>query len=273
MRFRSPWGVLGLVLVLPTFALAQSRAPREIASPITDRFAVRGIYYQPSLTTDARFDSDAGTPGTPFSAEQDLGLDDEANQGRMELMIRMKDRHRVRVDYLKLDRYGENTLTRPIVYRNTTYATGDRVLSDFNVRMLGISYAFSALRRETFEIGVGLGLHIVETQAASEVRARNVTEEGSGVGIVPTLAVDGTWRISRRWALTGRAQYLEVDAADIEGTFADYHVDVQYRWRRNLAVGLGWSKLNLDVDVTSNDLPGLVNLDSAGPELFFRVSF
>jgi hypothetical protein len=273
MRIRSLWVVLGLALVLPSVALAQGRAPREIASPITDRFAVRGIYYQPSLTTEARFDSDAGTPGTLFSGEQDLGLDDEANQGRMELMLRMKDRHRVRIDYLKLDRYGENTLTRPIVYRNTTYATNDRVLSDFNVRMLGLTYAFSALRREKFEIGVGLGLHIVEAQAASEVRARNVNEEGSGVGILPTLAVDGTWRISSRWALTGRAQYLEVSAADIEGTFADYHVDVQYRWRRNLAIGLGWSKLTLDVDVTSNDLPGLVNIDAAGPELFFRVSF
>jgi hypothetical protein len=139
--------------------------------------------------------------------------------------------------------------------------------------MLGVTYAFSALRREKFEIGVGLGLHIIEAQAATEVRARNVNEEGSGVGVLPTLAVDGTWRISRRWALTGRAQFLEVNAADIEGTFADYHVDVQYRWRRNVAIGLGWSKLNLDVDVTSADLPGLVNIDSTGPEVFFRVSF
>lgn len=273
MRICSLSGVLGLALVLPSIALAQGRPTRDIASPITDRFAVRGSYFQPALTTDARFDSDAGTRGTPFSGEQDLGLDEEANQGRMELMLRLKDKHRVRIDYLKLDRYGESTLTRPIVYRNTTYATGDRVLSDFNVRMLGLTYAFSALRREKFEIGVGIGLHIVEAQAASEVRARNVNEEGSGIGILPTLAVDGTWRISSRWALTGRAQYLEVSAADIEGTFADYHVDVQYRWRRNLAVGLGWSNVALDVDVTSNDLPGLVNIDAAGPELFFRVSF
>jgi hypothetical protein len=273
MRIRSPWALLGLCLALPAVAVAQTRGPREISSPITDRFAVRGIYFQPALTTEARFDSDAGTPGTLFSGEQDLGLDDEANQGRMELMLRMKDRHRVRIDYLKLDRYGESTLSRPIVYRNTTYATGDRVLSDFNVRMLGVTYAFSALRREKFEIGVGLGLHIIEAQAATEVRVRNVNEEGSGIGVLPTLAVDGTWRISSRWALTGRAQFLEVNAADIEGTFADYHVDVQYRWRRNLAVGLGWSKLNLDVDVTSADLPGLVNIDSTGPEVFFRVSF
>jgi hypothetical protein len=271
-RRPAPWA-LCLVLCVPVALAAPSREPKQIPSPITDRFAVRGIYFQPSLTTDARFDSDAGTRGTPFSGEDDLGLDDEANQGRMELMLRMRERHRVRIDYLKLDRYGENTLTRPIVYRNTTYFTGDRVLSDFNVRMLGLTYTWSVLRRERFEIGAGMGLHLLEAAASAEVRARNVSEEGSGIGALPTLAVDGSWRISSRWALTGRAQYLSVSSSDVDGRFADYHVDVQYRWRPNLAVGLGWSKLILDVEISDADLPGRVALDSAGPEVFFRVSF
>lgn len=273
MRFRRAWPALCLACFVPAALAAPTRGPKEIASPITDRFSIRGIYFQPALTTDARFDSDAGTPGTPFSAEDDLGLDDEANQGRMELILRMRDRHRMRIDYLKLDRYGESVLTRPILYRNTAYAIGDRVLSDFNVRMLGLTYTYSALYRERFEIGVGMGLHLVEATAQSEVAVRNVSEEGSGVGVLPTLAVDATWRISKRWAVTGHAQYLSVSAADVDGSFADYHVDVQYRWRRNLAVGLGYSFLNLDVDIQSNDLPGAVKLESAGPELFFRVSF
>lgn len=268
----APWA-LCLVLCVPAALAAPTREAQSIASPITDRFALRGIYFQPSLTTEGRFDGDAGTPGTPFSGEDDLGLDDEANQGRMELMLRMRERHRVRIDYLKLDRYGENTLTRPIAYRNTTYFTGDRVLSDFNVRMLGLTYTRSILRRERFELGLGLGLHLLEAAANAEVRARNVSEEGSGVGVLPTLAVDGSWRISSRWALTGRAQYLSVSSTDVDGRFADYHVDVQYRWRPNLAVGLGWSKLTLDVEISDSDLPGRVALASAGPEIFFRVSF
>ncbi len=273
MTSRMAHWALCLTLSVPVALAAPLRGAKQVPSPITDRFAVRGIYFQPKLTTDARFDSDAGTPGTPFSGEADLGLDDEANQGRMELMLRMRDRHRVRIDYLKLDRYGESTLTRPIVYRNTTYFTGDRVLSDFNVRMLGLTYAGSVLRRERLELGLGLGLHLLEAAANAEVRARNVNEEGSGVGVLPTLAVDGNWRISSRWALTGRAQYLAVSTSDVDGRLADYHLDVQYRWRPNFALGIGWSKLTLDVDITDADLPGRVALESVGPEIFFRVSF
>ena len=74
-------------------------------------------------------------------------------------------------------------------------------------------------------------------------------------------------------AVTGHAQYLAVSSTDVDGSFADYHLDVQYRLRRNLAIGLGYSAIKLDADIDSNDLPGSLVLDASGPELFFRVSF
>jgi hypothetical protein len=248
-------------------------AKQPPSSPITDHFALRGIYYQPSLATNARFDSDTGVAGTPFNGEQDLGLDDVANQGRVELMIRMRDRHRLRVDHFKLERFGDRVLDRNIAFRNTLYRSGDRIESDFNWRLLGFTYTWSALRRERFEVGVGLGLHLVEAETKATVRARGLRETGSGVGILPTLAVDGSWRISRRWSLNARAQYLTVGSSDIDGSFGDYHLDAQYRWRRNLAFGLGYSATKLDATLSSSDLPGKIAIDASGPEAFFRVSF
>ena len=41
----------------------------SIASPITDRFALKGVYYQPGVDTTLRYDSTTGVPGTEFSAE------------------------------------------------------------------------------------------------------------------------------------------------------------------------------------------------------------
>ena len=45
----------------------------QIASPITDRFAVRVMYFRPTVSTTARYDNDAGTPGTTFNGENTLG--------------------------------------------------------------------------------------------------------------------------------------------------------------------------------------------------------
>jgi hypothetical protein len=254
--------------------VAPSPPPKQPpASPLTDHFALRAIYYQPSLTTDARFDSDAGVAGTPFNGEQDLALDDVANQGRVELMIRIRERSRVRVDYFRVERFGDLSLVRDIRFRNTLYRTGDRVESNFDWRMLGFTYTWSALRTERYELGVGMGLHMIEAETRAVVRARGLRDTGSGVGILPTLALDGTWVLSRRWSLNGRAQYLSVAASGIDGAFGDYHFDAQYRLRPNVAFGLGYSATRLNATITDRQLPGRLAIDARGPEAYFRVSF
>jgi hypothetical protein len=269
--------LLGLV---PACAIAQEArsvparpAVASPPSPLTDSFALRGVYYQPGVETTGRFDSDLGTAGTPFAAEVDFGLDDEINQGRMELTFRIRDRHRLRADYLKIDRSGDLGLARTVAFRNRTFNTGDRVESNFNFRVLGLTYGWSFWKREQFEIGAGVGFHLLETETRAVVRARSIREEGSGVGVLPSLALDGTWRFARRWSITGRLQHLSVSANDIEGSFSDHHVDVQYRWKPNVAIGLGYSVFNLDAEIQDDDLPGQLEFDTQGPELFFRVSF
>lgn len=242
-------------------------------SPLTDHFALRALYFQPSLTTDGRFDSDAGTAGTPFNGETDFGLDDVADQGRMELAFRMRERHLLRVDYLKLSRYGENTLTRPLNFRNQQFRINDRIATSLDWRMIGFNYSFAVLRRPSFELGLGAGLHLLEADARSEIRARNIRETGSGTAALPTLGLNGTWAFHRRWSIGGFARYLSVSSGDIDGSFTDLHVDVQYRWKRNVAIGVGYSAIELDAEVSDDDLPGRLAIDASGPEVFFRVSF
>ena len=248
-------------------------AQRPPANPLNDYFALRLSYFQPALTTAGRFDSDAGTAGTPFSGEGDLGLDDVGDQGRMELTFRMRERHLLRADYFKLNRYGENTLARQIAFRNQVFRVGDRVATNLDWRMLGFNYSWIALRRENFELGVGAGLHLASADARSEIRVRNIRETGSGTVILPTLGVEGTWAFHRRWSVGGFARYMSISTSDADGTFGDYHLDVQYRWKRNVAVGLGWSSITLDAEVSDADLPGALKIEAGGPELFFRVSF
>ena len=57
------------------------------------------------MTTEIRLDPNQATLGTLLSGEDDLGLDDQVDQGRMEFDIRLRDRNHVRVDYFKLNRF------------------------------------------------------------------------------------------------------------------------------------------------------------------------
>lgn len=252
---------------------APSNKPAVNAGPITDHFALRATFFAPAVNTDARFDSNAGVLGTRFNAESDLGLDDKIDQGRMELIFRMRDRHRLRVDYFKLDRDGDKLLSRQIVFGNSTYNVNDRVLSSVSWRMTGFTYTWSALRAQNYELGIGVGLHLIAVEARGEVRTRNLRESGTGVGPMPTAAVDGSWQFGRRWSLNGRAQQFSVSVSNVKGSLSDYHLDAQYRWHPNMAVGVGWSMMKADVNITGSGSPGQFTLDTSGPELFFRASF
>ena len=250
-----------------------ARDGRPVPSPISDRFHLRGSYFAPSVRTDVRLDAQDGTPGTLVSAESDLGLDGDVDQGRVELMIRMRERSRLRVDFFKLDRYAERVLQRTIDFGDETFDVGERATTSLDWRMLGFTYTYSVLRLDRVELGAGLGVHLLEAEARGQVPARFQREEASGVGAFPTGALDFTWRISRRFAFVARGQYFSTSVEDFDGSLAEYHADVQYRWRPNFAVGLGYTAIRAELDIADDEFPGRFALDVDGPELFFRVSF
>lgn len=257
--------------------LIKERPP--VASPITDRFALRATYFKGSADTRVRLDPGNGAPGatgTPIDAEGLLGLDEAIDLGRMELYFRFGGRGRARVDYFKLNRFGATVLDEDIVFGDDTFLTGEDIESSLDYRSLSFTFLYSFLRRESVELGAGIGLYLVDARAAAEAVDRNAREEESGIAPIPTLALDGTWRFARRWSVTARGQYFSATYDDIDGTLGEYHLDVQYRWKPNFTVGLGYTSLDVDVEVdpaSDHDFPGLFRLKTAGPEFFLRVSF
>jgi hypothetical protein len=245
----------------------------EIASPLTDHFYMRGSYFPASVTTDLRVDQSQTQPGTLLSAEDDLGLDDKVDQGRMEFDIRMADRSHVRIDYFKLNRFSEQALPRDIVFGDFTFTEGTTFRAKLDWRVLTTTYTYSFFKGDRFEGGLGLGIHIIEAHASGGQPGTLRREETDEVGIFPTIAATAAFRISNRWSVTARGQQFSASPEDFDGTMADYHADVQFRWRKNLAFGLGYTMLKTNLDVFDSDQPVLFNMETAGPEIFFRASF
>jgi|SRR5882672_4215779 len=248
----------------------------EIASPITDHFYMNGIYFQPTADTQLRLNPTVTTAiqGTLLDAEDDLGLDEQINQARMEFDIRMVKNHHMRLDYFKLDRFGQVPLANPIVFGNLIYLADTNLRTKIDWRTLTLTYTYSFIHFERVEAGMGLGVHIIEGHVSTEAVGFPATlQKIDSVGIFPTIAINGAYRISKRWSVTARGQQFSASPEDFDGKLADYHADVQYRWRKNFAVGLGYTKLVTELEIFSEATPLLFNLDTSGPELFFRASF
>src|SRR5262245_36341116 len=100
---------------------------RRTPSPITDHFYVRGTFFNPIARTSLRVDTQSpggglpGITGTTVSGERDLGLDSRLPEGRIEIMFRLRERHRLRVDYFETNRRGDNVIARQIRFGDETF--------------------------------------------------------------------------------------------------------------------------------------------------------
>jgi len=272
------WCLGAVMLAVGVSAHAQEylSPPPDVASPITDHLAFRAIYFLGKVTTHARFDPNANIDnglGTDFTAEQLLGLTDKADQFRIELVFRLEDRNRLRVNFLDLRRGGDKELTAPLRFGNTTFNDGQAVQSELDYREFDLTYTYSFLKGSWYELGAGLGVQFLEAEADADVPSTPKLAKFSGAVPFGTPALDGTVLLDRHWSLNARAQYLHIAVQSGAGLWEDYHSDLQYRWRRNLAAGIGFEYQEIGLSLNHSNPAGQVRLKIVGPEAFLRASF
>lgn len=245
-------------------------------SPITDRFYVRGIYWAPHAKTELQVNphnAPAGTFGTNLNAERDLGFSSRINMGRAEMMFRLKERNKIRLDFLDTDRTATHQITQQIDFGNETFRVPALVASEIDWRMFGITYTYEIFHNDRFEVGTGLAVHLLQAEAQAQVNATQQRQDVSGAGAFPTIPLDVAVRISRRWSVTAHGNYFHAALSNFDGWLADIHGDVQYRWKPSFAVGVGYSTFRAKLDLNTGNFPGGFQLSLTGPEAFFRVSF
>ncbi len=256
----------------PQRPLLQPPAAR-VPSPITDLFAIRALYFRPTVINDLRYDDSDDNRGTQFGVGRDLGVQDVKNQGSLDLMFRLGPRHRIQAEFYRLNRSGDHVLTLPISFGDADYAVGERIVSRISMRTLGVTYLYSPLQRETVELAAGLGIHLLQINGSLEAPARFEREETDSAGPFPSLVVDGTWRFMRRLSLNGTLHYFTANTSKADGDYLSWRANLQFRSARNLAIGLGYSATRYQVDSTDPGRSGYLDLWYFGPELFARVSF
>jgi hypothetical protein len=253
---------------------------RMTPSPITDRFAVRGTFFNPAISSSIRVDTQSPAPGVPgitgttLSGERDFGMTDRNPMGRFEVIFRLRERNRLRVDYFETNRRGDRVLTRPIQLGANLFEVNDEVTSRLDWRQFGLTYTYSLVRTDRIEVGFGLAVHFLEAEAQGEVVAKQLRQEVSGAGAFPTIPLDVTWRVSRRFSVVARGQYFHTSVNNFDGSMGEYHGDFQFRWTPNFTVGAGYTTMRTSLAIKNDaHFPGAFHLDVRGPEGFFKVSF
>ena len=263
---------VGLIALALFATLAQAE---DYSSPTEDRVRLSLGVARYSNNTDIQINSTADIPGTPINAEDQFGLDKSDYEAKIQAMVRVGERHRLRFDYFSLDRSGQTTVTQPIVFRDVVLQPGDPLNSDLSIRTFGITYGYSFLHSDRYEVAATIGINDTDISARARVQtqARHVDQTEDQAGPIPTLGLDATYVVSKRFYFDGRAQYFKVHINNLDGSLGIYELDALYRLRPNISFALGYTSLRAHLNSTQPRQSGLFNFNSSGPEFFVRIAF
>jgi hypothetical protein len=262
--------------MLGSLALAgQISQADDYFSPTDDRVRLTLGAMHVSSSTTLRADSSTQTQGTVLSGEDQFGLDKSDWEPKFQAIVRVATRQRLSFDYFTLDRSGSTTLSEPIQFRDSTFLMGDPLQTKLSLRTLGITYEYSFWHSEKLELAATLGVHATEISSRAEVQTqtRHVIQTDNQAGPVPTIGLDATWAISRRFYVDGRAQYLSVHVNNLDGSLGFYAFDALYRYRPNVSVGIGYTEITAHLSSLKSSQAGLFDFNTKGPEMFVRVAF
>jgi hypothetical protein len=247
----------------------------DYLSPTEERVRLSLGVVRVSNKTDLQIDSSAGVPGTHLNAEDQFGLDKSDYEAKIQAMVRVGERHRLRFDYFSLDRTGQLTLTQPIVFRDVVLQPGDPLNSDLSIRTFGITYGYSFLHSDRYEVAATIGINDTDISARARVQTqvRHADQTEDQAGPVPTLGLDATYVVSKRFYFDARAQYFRVRVDDLDGSLGIYELDGLYRLRPNISFAVGYTSLRARLISAQAKQAGLFNFNSSGPEAFVRIAF
>jgi hypothetical protein len=247
----------------------------DYLSPTEERVRLSlGVMHLTNKTT-LQLDSTAGVPGTPVNGEDDFGLDKSDFEAKIEAMVRVGERHRLWFDYFSLDRTGQTTVTQPIIFRDVLLQPGDPLNSTLSLRTLGITYGYSFLHADKYEVAAVIGVSDTDISARARVttQTRHVDQLEDQAGPFPTLGLNASYVVSKRFYFDARAQYFRVRVNDLDGSLGLYELDALYRLRPNISFALGYSAVRAHLVSAQLKDTGYFNLNSSGPQFFVRIAF
>ena len=248
-------------------------AAEKARSPFEDKFRLTIGAFSNLTDTQLQIDEDDGTVGTLVSGENDLGLRDRTLMADVEVEMRLRPRHRVRLNYFALDRRQQKVLTRQIEFGEETYLLNDLTESRLAISNFSTTYTYLFVRRPKFEMGASLGLQMYSFEGEISVPARLVEEDESETGPVPILGLEASAIISSRWHLEARVEYLGVEIDEVKAHLKNLKGGIFYRFNNNVTTGLAYAVYNSEVRSTEPGSSGRWDFDNRGGELIFRVSF
>lgn len=265
-------GAAAFAIAGQAWAQNPSWSPDPPPRVVEDRFRVEVMLLGAGIDTTLRVDESPTLPGTVISAEDDLGLEDFELMPTAEITLLPGNRHLIRLSGFSSRRSASTIVDQEIFFDDEVFEPGERVDSELNLTMFGLTYGYRFLVRDRGELTGTFGIQVASVDVNALVRSRMVRDSESGVAPLPMIGVEGRYDFTERWSGEVRLQYLTANIDAVDGSILDGRLAVTWRMNPYLVFGLGYRSFGIDIESQEESNPGLVDMKFSGPLLFARAS-
>ena len=130
---------------------------------------------------------------------------------------------------------------------------------------------YSILQTDSFELSAIGGIHWLTLDSQIKNTSGTLSQKANTEGPLPLFGLDFQYKITPEINLNLRGQYFKVDIGDVDGNFTNIRTSLEYYFKENAGVGIGYNNFGLDVDVDGNELLGNLEWNYRGFQLFVTM--
>src|SRR5688500_20250831 len=105
---------------------------------------------------------------------------------------------------MSIQRSAQKNIESEIEFDDEVYEAGERVDSELNLTMVGLTYGYRFIARDRGELTATFGVQIADVESNAVVRSRVVRDVESGVALLPPVGFLGRYDLCRRRSAESR---------------------------------------------------------------------
>jgi hypothetical protein len=271
--------VLAMILTAAPVTLAAKNKVDPEDTP-WDRLYVQLGAFLADLDSSFRIGAENLGIGIALDVEKFLGLDSSKSAFRFDAGWRFKKnlRHRLQLNWFSFKRSGTNTLTEDIEIGDEVILEGTTIESLFDYDLIKVKYAYSLMLDDRVDFFLGGGLYVLPIKFGLGEQGEDFTQEDVTAPL-PVFTLGFNFALSEKWFLRQDIDFLYLNIMDVKGGIVDINFAVDRRLTKNLALGLGFEVMRINVEAsTESDYPGLdfdgeFGFGYTGVQLYLKGNF
>ena len=269
MRGGSTTTITALLLMVPVSGIAQDNADAESVDKWG--FSVGAFITDQDMKTE--FSVNFGEANVRVDFEEDLGLEDSQAVGRLAAFYEFNPRHRIEFDIFDLSQSATAFIEEEIRWRDTTFPINSEIHTSLDLSIYKIAYSYFPVQAERGKFGLTGGFYTADIALSLRMLPNDTEEVGAVTAPLPVLGFRGEYFLSDRWRLSGSVEWFGLEIDEYNGHLHDTLLGVDFRVTDHIALGLGYNRVDIDIDATDKALRSDLIWDYSGVIAYLRATF